>query len=1045
VPFELISPALLRAPLLPVRALAGATRALRRHPLGATAVELASPDLGAALAGGGARAEAAFGRYARRAAFRPTPAGLLAGVTTAALGSDTHVHTDGARAEVCLEPAWGRLAALGRALLDDPAVREHARLRAAPSLLRGPEEVTWLALDADGDLAGDGAGGAGAGAGHPDGPGGGTGDRGGGLDQRWAVVDPPLAAVLAAAAEAAPWPEVRRALARALGLARGGDHDDDLDQHLLLLVDQGLLVHDLCPPLVGEPPAAWLDRRLAALPPALVDVVAPLRRGLAAARGVIAQAAGAAAVARARAALAGLPGAARAPGASLAPVLRLGARGPARLDRRAVARAAEVAPLLFRLQQALAAPVEERALAAPLAEQLFAFAERFGAGAFALPALATGGFGARPDAAGEGEPPPSPAPPGLVAWLAGALADTAAAGAAELALDAAALEALLPPAPAPATFELVLAPAREPARAPRGTGWLLGLHGPAGASLGRFAAAVGNAALAALAAREAEARPGEQALDVAFAASAALAHLSVHPAARAATLALVGFCEGPRVEPAQLQLVIDGAAAEPLGLRAPGGAVAPRPLHRVRSTTAPPGVFSLLAGWTFLRQHTPWAFQWGPFAALPYLPRVVLDGFVVAPASWRLPPPGAWRTAAAFARWRREVRMPPAVQVVQPGGQGDELLYIDLTARDARRELDRFAGGRAFEIWPPLDRLPDAGGRRVEAVVAVVHTPDDEAAHAHAAAAIAATARAGVVPAPASAPPPPDWITFRIAGAAEEQDAVLYEAVAPLVGEARARRAIAGWFFIRYLDAAGQPHLRVRLRGRAGRAPSAALARRLARLLGPLRARGAVVALETAEYFPEAARYGGPAPLAAAERLFEAGSDLALAMLHAESAAADDEGAAGPAPGAQDRRLVFARAAEALARGLGLAPEARAELAERRRRALAVARGGEPPAWLAEVRRLGRTLQAALAGARLPDRPRAADLLGPALAELERAARRERAALSAADAAALVAAVPALLHTQAVRLLGTDAADEHAGYLFWARALAGVIARGLAG
>ena len=49
-----LSRVLLRAPLLPVRALARARRALLADPLGALAIELASPSLAASRPGPGA-------------------------------------------------------------------------------------------------------------------------------------------------------------------------------------------------------------------------------------------------------------------------------------------------------------------------------------------------------------------------------------------------------------------------------------------------------------------------------------------------------------------------------------------------------------------------------------------------------------------------------------------------------------------------------------------------------------------------------------------------------------------------------------------------------------------------------------------------------------------------------------------------------------------------------------------------------------------------------------------------------------------------------
>jgi hypothetical protein len=120
--FYLISRFLLRAPLLPVSGLHNPRAALRRHRLGTMAVELASPDLAAALQReSGAAAAAALSRYARRAAFRPTPAGLLAGVAMGRLGSRTRLETGEVKA--VLAPTWERVAVLGRALLAEPELR----------------------------------------------------------------------------------------------------------------------------------------------------------------------------------------------------------------------------------------------------------------------------------------------------------------------------------------------------------------------------------------------------------------------------------------------------------------------------------------------------------------------------------------------------------------------------------------------------------------------------------------------------------------------------------------------------------------------------------------------------------------------------------------------------------------------------------------------------------------------------------------------------------------------------------------------------------
>src|SRR5206468_290870 len=132
------------------------------------------------------------------------------------------------------------------------------------------------------------------------------------------------------------------------------------------------------------------------------------------------------------------------------------------------------------------------------------------------------------------------------------------------------------------------------------------------------------------------------------------------------------------------------------------------------------------------------------------IPRLTLAGFVVAPASWRIPAAIArGQRARAVLRWRRAARLPRFVQV----GDGDELLPVDLASPGAAADLAGHA--RVHEIWPPLDAPSvDRDGRRVEAVVMVVDEPAPAREPQRNLAAIrreaaAPALRAGTVPAPA--------------------------------------------------------------------------------------------------------------------------------------------------------------------------------------------------------------------------------------------------------------------------------------------------------
>jgi lantibiotic biosynthesis protein len=969
--FHLLSRFLLRAPLLSVRELRSPAAALLRHPLGAMAVDLASPDLATALQRRPGPAQmAALSRYARRAAFRPTPHGLLAGATMGRLGAATRLATE--NVEAVLAPTWERVRSLARALLDQPELRPAVRLRIAPSLMASDDEAVWLGLDRDG------------------------------IEVRFGAIDQVLGAAMDHAQNWVDWERVSQAVQESALVDA-----DAADELVLVLIDRGVLSFDLAPPLVGPPPATWLRDRLAEMPAELNAWLDPIRQGLSPLTHTD--------LAGSRVTWAGLPGASLS-ATDLAGTLRHRPQGEPVLSRRAVERAAACAPLLFRLQEALAPPVAERACDAGLAEQLEAIVEVLGAGALDVAALATGGYGsalAEVEAATGGG-----ADSQVLAYLAQAMVDAATVGGREIRLDSLALDELLPEAGIPPTFELFLSPAREPARAAPGTDWLLGLHAPAGASWGRFADVLGPAmreSLAELAEVEAQARPGELALDVVYAPSPALADLCAHPPVRQAALALVGWPAGPALTPAQLELVVDPSAAELWALRSQGQPVAPSPLHRVRSTTAPSGIYRLLAGWSFGRQHAPWAFCWGPLDQLAFLPRVRLDGFVVAPASWRVPAAKEIVRPGALARWRRLHQVPDSVQV----GEGDELLYLDLRAQDAASELARFSSGRAFEIWPPLSKLPDRGGRRVEAVVAVVHVPDGNVAEA-----IAACRRAGRVEPPARAPAPEDWLTFRLYGAVERQAAVLFEAVAPTVKAAMAAGEIDTWFFLPYLDQPGQRHhLRVRAHTLApGKAD--AFARRLRRALRPLCARGDVVDVVTAGYFREMARYGGRPLMEAVERLFQASSELVLGVLEAEDLGEGDA----------DRVSLVVRAADILASGLGLDLPARQQLARRNRDACTAAGLLDEDSAKLEHRQRSRSLSAWLAGAQ-------SDVFTPGLVTLQKAARAVAVSLDADDRATLQERLPALLHMQAVRLAGVDASSEALANYLWQRVLESLAAR----
>jgi thiopeptide-type bacteriocin biosynthesis protein len=600
-----------------------------------------------------------------------------------------------------------------------------------------------------------------------------------------------------------------------------------------------------------------------------------------------------------------------------------------------------LAPLLFALQEALVPPISERVLG----DALVATEEIFGAGAYELGALALGRFGTPLDADEDEAAPAQDA--GVVRAIMGAIIEAVAARAETATLDRASLEAVAPEVTLPATFELMLAPTR-------GDDWMIGLHAPAGASWGRFVHALGAPLVEAM--QPLVALPAT--VDVDFAPSLRLADLTAHPPLRARSIALSTWPDAEAVPLSSLSLALETARGVPtLQARSAGddaATIVPSPSWRVRSSTAPRGAARLVVGMPLVRQHTPWALHLGALADLPYVPRLTIDGFVVAPASWRLPRD---LDADALRRWRAEWRVPRQVQV----GQGDELMLVALDDDDALAQLAGEA--RAYEVWPPLDASIDTAGRRIEAIVAVI---------------------ADETPPPPALPPVPlpvaagDWHTWKLFGAADRADRVLHGAVAPAIADALAARDIDAWFFLRYVDGPGRRfHLRLRVRA----ASDAAFAARLDQALAPARAAGDVVTLERAEYHRELGRYGADA-IDAVERVFESDSALVLAL-------ADDD---------SDPVELLVSSYDALAAGAGLDEPARHALGQRRRAAYGVTR---IDALADEYRARQKSLRARLSS------PSA-----PFVAHTTRVA----AALAPLAPARRAALLPALLHLAAVRL-----------------------------
>ena len=273
-------------------------------------------------------------------------------------------------------------------------------------------------------------------------------------------------------------------------------------------------------------------------------------------------------------------------------------------------------------------------------------------------------------------------------------------------------------------------------------------------------------------------------------------------------------------------------------------------------------------------------WSWAPADGLPFTPRVRYRRTVLAPARWVLPAAlvdaAADATAwpAALRRWRVETTpAPPGVVVID---DGDRLLPLDLDRDDDRELLRRHVRRNVRAVTEPL------GGP--DAVHAVLPGPTG----GHLLELVIPLARRNPRPRPGRRAPGPvrdagvgihfpggQWLSLAIR--TPDGELLLPE----LAGLARhLAEHYEHWFWLRYHTTDLGPHLRARFRGD----PSTLGGRVLPAFAewGQEMIRQRLSGGFTVEtYEQEIERYGGPAAIGAAERVFATDSELALATLAA--------------------------------------------------------------------------------------------------------------------------------------------------------------------
>ncbi|WP_455362183.1 lantibiotic dehydratase [Streptomyces sp. SYSU K21746] len=402
----------------------------------------------------------------------------------------------------------------------------------------------------------------------------------------------------------------------------------------------------------------------------------------------------------------------------------------------------------------------------------------------------------------------------------------------------------------------------------------------------------------------------------------------LHPHGRSGNVALhprlrtheICVNTAPTVEPAfriALDDILVGATANRFFLRSArlGRELVVTQSHMLTATQAP-NVCRLLLELSEDGFAPLAGFDWGPMACAPFLPRVTRGRAVLHPAQWSLtaerlglaagaPLPGADAFHALVSRWRAQWNVPRYVYLVWM----DNRLMLDLehplATDELREELSRLKSeGRVqltlHEAMPGFPgswlRDPDGGHYLNEVVVPLLSR---DPAHSRRSA-VPTRLPAGPGRAPGvestagitdlvqrfrapresrrSHPAGGEWTYLKLYGAATRHEDVIAGPLRELVGALRADGLVDRWFFLRYADP--MPHLRIRFRASRDEHAATLLTTCLAWANGLIET-GLAADVVLAGYERELERYGGPEAMDAAERVFEADSDVCAELVAA--------------------------------------------------------------------------------------------------------------------------------------------------------------------
>lgn len=302
------------------------------------------------------------------------------------------------------------------------------------------------------------------------------------------------------------------------------------------------------------------------------------------------------------------------------------------------------------------------------------------------------------------------------------------------------------------------------------------------------------------------------------------------------------------------------------------------------------------------------AWTWGPLTESPYLPRVSIDGLIVAPQRWRLSKLEIEEMRNNGVHQVRTLRGLP--RFVAYHESADLVLPVDLDdalSVAAFLDIAKQAATLVEQLEPAGVRGPEGDFAHEFAVPITCHSPAPVSASSPPSAAPGGRASAPKAKlrlqrhsASSRVLPGSDVLFFKVYGTHEALHEALCERIAPFLNEQLAKRSLRNWFYLPFSDP--HPHLRIRLFGD----PSY-----LTSLLGEFHEgledffeRRELWKLSIDTYDRETNRYGGAETLAICEEIFGLSSRESLAGYSNFHECGDSESAAIRALAASQERFL---------------------------------------------------------------------------------------------------------------------------------------------